>query len=106
MQNCQLLHLHDLMKKKLDCVEVVTCTDLKVFKYIINYVYDIIHMFLVSLHRLVYKWFLLLYKISYTTGIIGYIVIMFTLFGLNLLFRYVVSRFSCFVIIVVLLYIL
>ncbi|KAL2080403.1 hypothetical protein ACEWY4_024196 [Coilia grayii] len=37
--------------------------------------------------RLVYKWFLLLYKISYTTGIVGYIVIMFTLFGLNLLFR-------------------
>ncbi|XP_029457878.1 RING finger protein 121 isoform X2 [Rhinatrema bivittatum] len=37
--------------------------------------------------RLVYKWFLLLYKISYATGIVGYMAIMFTLFGLNLLFR-------------------
>lgn len=37
--------------------------------------------------RLVYKWFLLLYKISYTTGIVGYAVVMFTLFGINLIFR-------------------
>lgn len=39
--------------------------------------------------RLVYKWFLLLYKISYATGIVGYTVVMFTLFGINLIFRYV-----------------
>lgn len=39
--------------------------------------------------RLVYKWFLLLYKISYATGIAGYSVVMFTLFGINLIFRYV-----------------
>ncbi|XP_077307175.1 E3 ubiquitin ligase RNF121 [Lithobates pipiens] len=37
--------------------------------------------------RLVYKWFLLLYKMSYATGIVGYIAVMFTLFGLNFLFR-------------------
>ncbi|KAF3841242.1 hypothetical protein F7725_007104 [Dissostichus mawsoni] len=37
--------------------------------------------------RLVYKWFLLLYKISYGTGIAGYTVVMFTLFGINLIFR-------------------
>lgn len=37
--------------------------------------------------RLVYKWFLLLYKISYATGIFGYSVVMFTLFGINLIFR-------------------
>ncbi|KAL2311538.1 hypothetical protein Nmel_003261 [Mimus melanotis] len=37
--------------------------------------------------RLVYKWFLLIYKISYATGIVGYMAVMFTLFGLNLLFR-------------------
>ncbi|XP_076969826.1 E3 ubiquitin ligase RNF121 isoform X7 [Tamandua tetradactyla] len=37
--------------------------------------------------RLVYKWFLLIYKISYATGIIGYMAVMFTLFGLNLLFK-------------------
>ncbi|XP_029375394.1 RING finger protein 121 [Xiphias gladius] len=37
--------------------------------------------------RLVYKWFLLLYKISYATGIVGYSVVMFTLFGINLIFR-------------------
>ncbi|XP_041325449.1 RING finger protein 121 isoform X10 [Pyrgilauda ruficollis] len=36
---------------------------------------------------LVYKWFLLIYKISYATGIVGYMAVMFTLFGLNLLFR-------------------
>uniref|UniRef100_UPI00358E9544 E3 ubiquitin ligase Rnf121-like isoform X1 n=1 Tax=Myxine glutinosa TaxID=7769 RepID=UPI00358E9544 len=37
--------------------------------------------------RLVYKWFLLIYKMSYATGILGYIAVMFTMFGLNLLFR-------------------
>ncbi|MBN3300160.1 RN121 protein, partial [Amia calva] len=37
--------------------------------------------------RLVYKWFLLLYKLSYTTGIVGYSAVMFTLFGINLIFR-------------------
>ncbi|MGH0190499.1 UNVERIFIED_CONTAM: hypothetical protein FKN15_046865 [Acipenser sinensis] len=37
--------------------------------------------------RLVYKWFLLLYKMSYATGIVGYSAIMFTLFGVNLIFR-------------------
>ena len=36
--------------------------------------------------RWVYKWFLLIYKISYTAGITGYLVIMFTIFGLNILF--------------------
>lgn len=38
-------------------------------------------------YRLVYKWFLLIYKISYATGIVGYMAVMFTLFGLNLLFK-------------------
>jgi RING finger protein 121 len=41
----------------------------------------------ISVDRLVYKWFLLLYKISYGTGIVGYTVVMFTLFGINLIFR-------------------
>merc|ERR1712002_86068 len=36
--------------------------------------------------RLVYKWFLLIYKISYGLGIAGYFVIMFTLFGFNMVF--------------------
>lgn len=36
--------------------------------------------------RLVYKWFLLIYKLSYFTGILGYMVVMLTLLGLNLLF--------------------
>lgn len=35
--------------------------------------------------RLVYKWFLLIYKVSYAIGIAGYFVIMCTLFGLNIL---------------------
>lgn len=32
-----------------------------------------------------YKWFLLIYKLSYAAGIVGYFVIMCTLFGLNIL---------------------
>ncbi|KAI0222129.1 RING-type domain-containing protein [Lamellibrachia satsuma] len=36
-----------------------------------------------STPRLVYKWFLLLYKMSYAIGIVGYFTIMLTLFGLN-----------------------
>ncbi|XP_061299710.1 E3 ubiquitin ligase RNF121 isoform X2 [Pezoporus flaviventris] len=42
--------------------------------------------------RLVYKWFLLIYKISYATGIVGYVAVMFTLFGLNLLFSSTAPR--------------
>ena len=34
--------------------------------------------------RLVYKWFLLIYKLSYGVGIIGYFIIMCTLFGINI----------------------
>lgn len=45
--------------------------------------------FLFPSSRLVYKWFLLIYKISYATGIVGYMAVMFTLFGLNLLFKWV-----------------
>lgn len=37
--------------------------------------------------RLVYKWFLLLYKLSYVLGIIGYVIMMATFFGLNLVFN-------------------
>ena len=40
---------------------------------------DILHF------RLVYQWFLLIYKISYAIGIVGYLCIMFTFFGLNIL---------------------
>ncbi|KAK9870903.1 hypothetical protein WA026_009860 [Henosepilachna vigintioctopunctata] len=36
--------------------------------------------------RLVYKWFLFLYKLSYVLGVIGYFVLMATLFGVNLIF--------------------
>ncbi|CAM5140583.1 unnamed protein product [Natator depressus] len=38
-------------------------------------------------YMLVYKWFLLLYKLSYAVGIVGYLDIMFTMFGFNLVFR-------------------
>uniref|UniRef100_W5MPH9 Ring finger protein 175 n=1 Tax=Lepisosteus oculatus TaxID=7918 RepID=W5MPH9_LEPOC len=37
--------------------------------------------------RMVYKWFLLIYKLSYAVGIVGYVAIMFTMFGFNLFFR-------------------
>ncbi|ERL85668.1 RING finger protein 121 [Dendroctonus ponderosae] len=37
--------------------------------------------------RLVYKWFLFLYKLSYGLGIIGYMLMMATFFGINLLFN-------------------
>lgn len=36
--------------------------------------------------RLVYKWFLLLHKVSYGLGIFGYVVMMATIMGLNVLF--------------------
>ncbi|XP_073777895.1 RING finger protein 175 isoform X2 [Danio rerio] len=37
--------------------------------------------------RMVYKWFLLIYKLSYAVGVIGYLAIMFTMFGFNVFFR-------------------
>lgn len=37
--------------------------------------------------RLVYKWFLFLYKLSYILGIIGYIIMTATFFGFNLVFN-------------------
>lgn len=37
--------------------------------------------------RLVYKWFLLLHKLSYVLGIVGYVIMMATFFGLNLVFN-------------------
>ncbi|KAG2465461.1 RING finger protein 175 [Erpetoichthys calabaricus] len=37
--------------------------------------------------RMVYKWFLLIYKLSYAVGILGYMAIMFTMFGFNLFLR-------------------
>lgn len=40
-----------------------------------------------TLHRLVYKWFLLIYKLSYAFGVVGYLAIMFTMCGFNLLFK-------------------
>ncbi|KAG8226021.1 hypothetical protein J437_LFUL004142 [Ladona fulva] len=36
--------------------------------------------------RLVYKWFYLVYKLSYALGLFGYILMMATFFGLNLIF--------------------
>lgn len=40
-----------------------------------------------SLVRMVYKWFLLIYKLSYAVGVLGYLAIMFTMFGFNVFFR-------------------
>ncbi|XP_046946887.1 RING finger protein 175 isoform X2 [Lynx rufus] len=37
--------------------------------------------------RLVYKWFLLIYKLSYAFGVVGYLAIMFTMCGFNLFFK-------------------
>lgn len=39
--------------------------------------------------RMVYKWFLLIYKLSYAVGVVGYLAIMFTMFGFNVFFRWV-----------------
>lgn len=36
--------------------------------------------------RLVYKWFYFIYKLSYALGIIGYIIMMLTFVGFNLIF--------------------
>uniref|UniRef100_H2ZFP1 RING-type domain-containing protein n=1 Tax=Ciona savignyi TaxID=51511 RepID=H2ZFP1_CIOSA len=37
--------------------------------------------------RLVYRWFLLLFRISYTVGVFGYVLVMLTMMGVNLMFR-------------------
>ncbi|CAO1413523.1 unnamed protein product [Diamesa serratosioi] len=37
--------------------------------------------------RLVYKWFLFIYKLSYGLGIVGYVIMMMTFFGINLIFN-------------------
>jgi RING finger protein 121 len=37
--------------------------------------------------RLVYKWFLFIYKLSYVLGLLGYFIMMATFFGLNLVFN-------------------
>lgn len=38
---------------------------------------------------MLYKWFLLIYKLSYAVGVLGYLAIMFTMFGFNVFFRQV-----------------
>ena len=40
-----------------------------------------------STPRMVYKWFLLIYKISYVVGIFGYLTMMATFLGFNLIFN-------------------
>lgn len=37
-------------------------------------------------HRQVYKWFLLIYKLCCGLGVVGYVIIMVTMMGFNLLF--------------------
>lgn len=37
--------------------------------------------------RLVYKWFVFLHKLSYVLGIVGYLIVVLTLMGVNMLFR-------------------
>lgn len=41
----------------------------------------------IFLHRFVYKWFYLIYKISYGLGIVGYLAIILALLGVNFIFR-------------------
>lgn len=48
----------------------------------------------VMFYRMVYKWFLLIYKLSYAVGVLGYLAIMFTLFGFNVFFRYVLLLYN------------
>lgn len=38
-------------------------------------------------NRLVYKWFYFIYKLSYGLGIVGYIIMMLTFLGFNLIFN-------------------
>ncbi|XP_077984446.1 E3 ubiquitin ligase Rnf121-like [Glandiceps talaboti] len=78
-------------------IPVIFCLKLSWYRFIwIWVVFSIITSFIVykarrkplpgTTPRLVYKYFLLIYKISYGLGIIGYVIVMFTLFGFNLLF--------------------
>ncbi|KTF87996.1 hypothetical protein cypCar_00015773 [Cyprinus carpio] len=52
--------------------------------------------FLSTWGMMVYKWFLLIYKLSYAVGVIGYLAIMFTMFGFNIFFSRNVSVIVCF----------
>lgn len=52
---------------------------------IVNWI--IVKFVIVHFYRLVYKWFYLIYKVSYALGIIGYIIVMTTFLGVNLIFK-------------------
>lgn len=49
--------------------------------------FNLSQTFFLHIFRLVYKWFLFIYKLSYGLGIIGYIIMMVTFFGLNFVFK-------------------
>lgn len=47
------------------------------------------YIFFCFCFRLVYKWFLFVYKAIYGLGILGYMVVCLIMFGVNLMFRIV-----------------
>lgn len=51
----------------------------------VKYHYGYSSLSLLSNNRLVYRWFNFIYKISYGLGLAGYMIMMATVFGLNLL---------------------
>nr|XP_026691964.1 RING finger protein 121 [Ciona intestinalis] len=68
------------------------------FRFIVTWViYTIVTCFVVlkarkkplsgTTPRLVYRWFLILFRISYSVGVFGYILVMLTMMGVNIMFR-------------------
>lgn len=78
------LFLHYWFDSEKSIAETYRRHNAKVFRLQTN-VIDCFY-YLLFYFRLVYKWFLLLYKLSYILGIIGYIIMMAAFFGLNLVF--------------------
>ncbi|KAM5230055.1 RING finger protein 175 isoform 6-T6 [Hipposideros larvatus] len=57
------------------------------WKMYVHRVLDTLNWATTTHDRLVYKWFLLIYKLSYAFGVVGYLAIIFTMCGLHLFFK-------------------
>uniref|UniRef100_A0A1I7WR60 Uncharacterized protein n=1 Tax=Heterorhabditis bacteriophora TaxID=37862 RepID=A0A1I7WR60_HETBA len=68
------------------CSTVVYFTVEVIFIDSVSLYLPLMSLNLLFIFRLVYKWFLLLHKLSYVLGIAGYLIMIFTLMGLNFIF--------------------
>lgn len=83
-----LLHNHIYRSKSND---QTSCRNYTKVRFIINITASkqshSKYEFYYSTYRLVYKWFYFIYKLSYGLGIVGYIIMMLTFVGFNLIFN-------------------